>query len=152
METNFHHGKRLRLLSIQKNLSEVDIAKVRGVSKQAINNDFNRENIGLKTINKYCQAIGVSLDDFYKENIKSQSNMSNVNFDIENQKSVFTFDKVFEVMEENRKLWTIIAHNGIKVDLGKSHEVLKKPFVLVPPFFLGIQNQSSARMPYQESV
>lgn len=135
MESNFHHGERLRLLSIQKDKSETEIAAIRGVTKQAINNDFNRETIGLKTIKTYCNALGITLEDFYPKKQSETSLRLNDSTDLMEDNNNYMY-KYLNLLETTNKLWTIVAQNGIKVDLGKFREVLKQPFEN-QSFFLG---------------
>ncbi|MCW7549228.1 helix-turn-helix domain-containing protein [Photorhabdus sp. APURE] len=53
---------RLNELMDQQGISKADMARIAGVSPQAVNNWFNRGDIGKRSAQKLAQYVGVSVD------------------------------------------------------------------------------------------
>lgn len=108
---NFHHGNKLRLLTAEKGLTMAQVAEKRGVTKQAVTNDFARESIGLRTLKSYCDVFGVELNTFLNESTQEETKENK-----SNDWNLSLMKENNELRKEIAGLWRIIALSGIKVE------------------------------------
>ncbi len=118
-----HEGNKVRELSHKKGFKQVELAAMRGVTKQTINSDFSREKLGVDTLKWYSSVLGVSIEDLTQSDESKEKNQ-----DV-NWKEMY-----FQALQKIDKLTTAIIENGIKVDLGK-FDVISLPRVSSLYFF-----------------
>ena len=137
---------RFEYIKSHFNLNNSQLATIAGVTHTAIKDilDGKSDNPKISTIDKICKSLHINYEWFFEEDAALvQGNENKVS-----NPTNSSYDFLLQELERYRKREDVWMNS----QLGKFNEVLKKPFGLVPPFFLGIQNQSSARMPYQETV
>lgn len=103
-----HEGEKIRQLSHEKGFKQVDLAAMRGVTRQTISGEFKLKRLGVDTLKWYSQVLDVPIEEITKAS-ESQVLSNDVNYK----------EKYFELLEETKKLWQVVSQNGIKVDLGK---------------------------------
>jgi transcriptional regulator with XRE-family HTH domain len=62
LKSNAVVSARLNELMDQQGISKADMARIAGVSPQAVNNWFNRGDIGKRSAQKLAQHAGISVD------------------------------------------------------------------------------------------
>lgn len=103
-----HEGNKVRQLARKKGFKQIDLANMRGVSKQTINNDFSRERLGIDTLKWYSNVLKVPIDEITEVDESTQK----VN-------EIDWKEMYFQALRKIDKLTTVVLEHGIKVDLGK---------------------------------
>ena len=88
--------------------------KKKGYSLEQVASKLNmsRQNLNQLMKKEYFKTdLSKTLISIYGKELEEEKSNKNVN----TTESIFTIDKVLEVMEENRNLWKFIASKGIKV-------------------------------------
>lgn len=72
--------KTLRNIRMKKNITQIEIAKKTGLSKQMISKiEVDNSNPTLSTLVKYCDCIGVNLPELILSELIKQSLLNNTN-------------------------------------------------------------------------
>lgn len=104
-----NQGKKLQEIAASQGLNAYDLAKLVGKSRQTVEYHFKREEIKPDILAIYAKALNVKIADFSKESVVEEKKPTLSG-------GLVTVEKVMELMEENRKLWSVIARHGISVN------------------------------------
>jgi transcriptional regulator with XRE-family HTH domain len=81
-------GKLIRSLRISDEISQIDLAKKLGVSKQFLNDvEHNRKDVGFDFAKKVASALGYSIEPFIELLIKQQLKRQRLNYIVEIKKA-----------------------------------------------------------------
>lgn len=81
-------GRLIRSLRISDEISQIELAKKIGVSKQFLNDiEHNRKDVGIGFAKKIASALGYSIEPFLELLIKQQLKRQRLNYIVEIKKA-----------------------------------------------------------------
>lgn len=89
--------------------------KKKGISPESVAEklDMSKQNLYLLYKKEYFKTeVSEKLISLYGKEIVEEESKDLVN----GKSNIFTVEKMLEVMDENRKLWSVIARHGISVN------------------------------------
>ncbi|WP_273211613.1 helix-turn-helix domain-containing protein [Runella zeae] len=128
-----HIGLAIKKLAEKRKVSAEYIAESLKIDRQSVYGTYKRQNVSPKTIEKYAQAIGVSIDDvMFEAGISKSESLQKITSLDEN----YLLRRLADLEAREQFLMKQITEkdNVIRVLLGKSDSVFLAGFV--PLFFL----------------
>lgn len=110
IEEEFHHGRRLQKLIQQKGLNKSRLAARLQISRRALYNLLERKSIELSQLEKICEALSISLEEFLHDSHVSEATMHY-------QQDSKWKDKYYQLLED---------HNKVLKEMAALKEKLKK--------------------------
>lgn len=114
-----HIGKKIKELAGKKNLTAPKLGKALGVTKQAIYDLYEKEDVNTKLLKQVADELGVPISIFFEEeNIKSEvleQNGGKLNTqnkggrDVNNGINMAEHDELIRLREEAKYLKSILA-------------------------------------------
>lgn len=119
-----HHGENLQKYAKMKGFNKTQIAKMLKKTSQSVDYDFKREVINIENLKKYSDLLGIPLEKIQTDSKETTNSLS--------------MEKMFELMEENRKLWKLVINHGIQIPVNFS--LVSGSAIMFVGFFCGFTN------------
>lgn len=100
-----HHGKNIFEIARKKGYNKSELARLFGKTSSAVDYDMKRDCLNVEVLEKYATILNVNVSDFQIDSENSKEIQINYK------------EKYFDLLEESKALWQIVAQHGIKVDL-----------------------------------
>lgn len=106
-----HIGTKIRDLAAERGLNQREIAEIRGISPQAVSQEFKKESLSYKILHAYSRILNLPVDEIVKEKAEINKNQEKTT-----SNSIDLSSEFYRLSRENSVLWRIINQNGIKID------------------------------------
>lgn len=106
METKTHHGSTVFSIARQKGFNKTNLANALNISRQGLDYHLKREFWNRDTIQDFAKVLEMDESELASK-LSSTEEGSNWK------------EKYFDLLEESKALWQLVAQHGLQVDLGK---------------------------------